>query len=634
MSIKSPTTYGDYYWRQQVEAQAEFDEQIEELFAPHWQSILGGIPHLDLLPVGIQTLLHSMSKPPSSGLGGFALGVGVETIDESLRVALAPIMAKLKREYNTRSLETWLTSTEANILMHRKAIPIEFRDEILKSEGYEPVLHNFLYRSQEPYPSISDLVLYSRYNGDPDNIWSTLYDFYDIDPNTFKVWDWLGRQRLTTEQTQTLYKRGALSESDFYSELARIGWFSMDRGLMRELAYSLPNSMLLVQGELMHETEIEKILDLISMGDIHPDYAQTYLDAVLTKPSTQDIIAYELRQDNALANLDSQLRKVGVHPAFLDVYKTLALPIPPIADIITMAVREAFTPSIAAQFGQYEDYPSELTEWGKRKGLTEEWTQRYWAAHWSLPSPQQGFEMLHRGIIDNTTLNNLLRALDVMPFWRDKLTQIAFRPLTRVDVRRMYKEGVLDEKGVYDAYKQHGYSDDNAERMTEFTIKQTLASLSKFTSGDIVKAFSKRMIDRGTATSLLRDIGIRSEDASYIIGTAEYKREWEFVDDQIAGIRNLYKKRVYDENQARDNLAKLNLPADQINVLMQQWYYEKAEALDATWTTAQTIKFLKRELITQDRARQELNLLGYNDERANMYIKDALWTPEKESSTQ
>ncbi|GAH07016.1 unnamed protein product, partial [marine sediment metagenome] len=75
----------------------------------------------------------------------------------------------------------------------------------------------------------------------------------------------------------------------------------------------------------------------------------------------------------------------------------------------------------------YEDYPKPLETWAAKKGLSKEWSQRYWAAHWSLPSASQGFEMLHRGIINQSDLNMLLRALDVMPFWREKLTGIAYR---------------------------------------------------------------------------------------------------------------------------------------------------------------------------------------------------------------
>ncbi|GAH95914.1 unnamed protein product, partial [marine sediment metagenome] len=189
---------------------------------------------------------------------------------------------------------------------------------------------------------------------------------------------------------------------------------------------------------------------------------------------------------------------------------------------------------------------------------------------------------------------------------------------------------VLNEREVFESYQDQGYDDENAERMAEFTVKQTLASLSKFTSSDIIKAFSNRMIDRSTAISLLRDIDIRPEDANYIVSTAEYKRQWEFTDDQISGIRNLYKKRIYDENQTRDKLTKLNLPADQIDVLMQQWFYDKVDELDATWSTAQTLKFLKRKLITPERARRELNLNGFTDERINIYLRDMVWTPPKE----
>jgi hypothetical protein len=191
----------------------------------------------------------------------------------------------------------------------------------------------------------------------------------------------------------------------------------------------------------------------------------------------------------------------------------------------------------------------------------------------------------------------------------------------------MYKQGVLTEREVFESYQDQGYDDENAERMAEFTVKQTLASLSKFSSSDIVKAFTNRMIDRSAAMSMLRDIDIRPEDANYIISTAEYKRLWAFTDDQIAGIRNLYKKRIYDENQSRDRLARLNLPAEQIDVLMQQWFYDKVEELDATWSTTQTLKFLKRKLITVDRAKKELYLNGYTQERVDIYLRDAQWTP-------
>jgi len=634
MGIKDKATYGEYYWAMQVEAEKAFDESIEQVMAPLFSGVLRDAPELSELPPGVQHLMGTLAHPESPGLGALLKLTGAEFAAEVLKDALAPAFSMMKRATNRRARETWLTSQQGITLAQRKKLTDEYFYTITAADGYEDIIADTLYTSQMPYPTIPEIMSWARYHGDFDNTQQKVWEKFDVPADDFALWEWLSWQRLTTVQAQALLRRGTISEADFYNEIGCIGWPELDRDNIRELAFSLPNSMLLVQGGLMQELDRDTIIENISKGDIHPEYAKTYLDAVLTKPASQDIIAYQLRKDPSLSTLDKELQTIGIHPKYTAVYKELAYQIPPVADIITMAVREAFTPAIAERFGQYEDFPDDLETYAGMKGLSKEWAERYWAAHWALPSPQQGFQMLHRGVIDNSELDMLLRAQDVMPFWRDRLTQIAYRPLTRVDVRRMYKEGVLNEREVYESYLEQGYADQNAERMAEFTVKQTLSSLAKFTSSDIIKAFASRMISRGDAMSLLRDIGIRTEDATYIVSTAEYKRLWAFTDDQIAGIRNLYKKLVYDEDDTRDKLARLNLPADQINVLMEQWHYEKEEQLDATWTTAQTLKFLKRKLITPQRAKRELELNGYDPEHANVYLRDLEWTQPKESEPQ
>ncbi|GAG24915.1 unnamed protein product, partial [marine sediment metagenome] len=200
----------------------------------------------------------------------------------------------------------------------------------------------------------------------------------------------------------------------------------------------------------------------------------------------------------------------------------------------------------------------------------------------------------------------------------------------RVDVRRMYKEGILDERGVFKAYLDAGYNEENAEKMTEFTIAYVLTQQSKFTSGDIVKAYANRMIDYSEANSLLRMIGVRSSDSSYILQTADYKREWALTDAKTSAIRNLYKRGQYDENYARSQLLRLNLPSVQVDTLLETWWFEKKEAGVQTWTKAETFKFLKKGLITADRGRQELLTMGYDNEHIDIYLKDKAWTPPAE----
>ncbi|GAH54124.1 unnamed protein product, partial [marine sediment metagenome] len=293
-------------------------------------SLLADIPEISELPAGIQNLVRVLAQPPSAGFGDLVKLTGAETVAEVIKDAIEPSMNMLKRAINRRSLETWLNPLQAVTLSSRKKIPDEYFYLLTASAGYDKIVADSLFTAEQPYPTIPDLVLYSRYHGDPDNVWSTLQDFYNVDPVDFKVWDWLGKQRLSTLHAQTLYKRGFYDESSFYNEIARIGWHSVDQNAIRDLAYLLPNSMLLVQGGLVQGIENDKIIESISKGDIHPDYAQTYLDAILTKPASQDIVAYELRQDNALINLPEQLRKVGIHPDYYKLYQELALQIPPV----------------------------------------------------------------------------------------------------------------------------------------------------------------------------------------------------------------------------------------------------------------------------------------------------------------
>ena len=621
MAIKSPVTYSDWFWKNSVEASEAFDEKIESALAPYFAGLLGDLPEISELPAGMQTFVRALAEPPSAGFGGFIMAAGSELGAEIVKDAISPAMGMMKRAINRRSKETWLTAEQANKLFQQGKIDESYWTLISESSGYETVIGKQFYESQMPYPSIPDLILYARYHGDPDNTRANVWKWFDVPARDYPVWDWLALQRLTTQQLQTLFRRGKITKSELITQLAEVGWSADDRLSLVEMGWTIPNAMLLVQGNLFQEKNARDIIADISIADINPKYAQQYLDAILTKPAYQDIIAYELRQDPKLTKLNAELKRIGIHDNYFPLYKELAYQIPPIADIITMAVREAFTPSIAAKFGQYEDFPPDLETWAGKKGLSPEWAKRYWASHWSLPSPQQGFEMLHRGVINQGELNMLLRALDIMPFWREKLTGIAYRRVTRVDIRRMYKAGIITVKDVYEANLELGYTDRDAQRMTDFTVQWALPKHASITRSDILTAYKSRMISKQDASDLLEDMGETYFHREFMLEAVDYKKALELTKVQIEGINKLYKMRVYDSDKTRAELLKLDLPSDEVDYLMELWYYEAQAEAPRNWTTAQTLSFVKDGLITPDRGRQELVNMGYNTEHIDVYMR-------------
>ncbi len=532
MAIESPQTYAEWYWANSMQAVNAVAEEREKTFGPLVGDILADLGMQDGLPPAMLRYYNMLAKPTSPGWED-AQRMFFGVIGRAVETVAGDDMARPFKYKNASRLLSMQIDAEAAMVLHqRKKITDDFYWGRMHSAGYPNDEAEHLYKSRMPYPPIPDLITYARYHSTPDNPKLMAWDMFDIPADDWELWQWLSYQKPTTEQVFALWKRGTWDTIRTDKELARLGWPPEDRKDIFGLAYSLPNAMIMAQGSLYQEDSEEKILEGISAADIHPDYAKKYLDAILTKPATEDIVAFQLRRNPSLDDLPKELGKLGVHPDYHNVYKELAQQIPPVADIITMAVREAFTPSIAARFGQYEGLPSEFVEWVGKKGLTREWAERYWAAHWSLPSPSQGFEMLHRGIIGRDDLSLLLRALDIMPFWRDKLIEMAYTPFTRVDIRRMFNSGVLTETEVTDAYKAIGYNDFNADKLTAFTVK-------------LKEAAEERAVAR-------------------------------------------------EEKAATEKVH--------------------------TWTGAQTLKFLTMGLISRERAQTEFRLIGYNEERINVYL--------------
>jgi len=630
MSIESPSTYGEWYWKAGYDANVAFADMQEIGLAPYLSDLVAELPSLEGFPPSILTFIRSIGTPGHSASAGPAGAVVGQMGGETLGAGLAPAMRDIGYAVNKMRPNTKIPLSTAIALALHKQIDTETFNDRAAIGGFTPEEAMLQYAACLTYPALPDILRWARYSTDDTETWSTVQQFADTPDAFIPIWEWLSQQVLSVGDIQKLYVREFMDEESARTELIRQGWRPGDIAAQMDLAYSIPNAMLLIQYGLMQEKPVEEIRLDVQCAGIHPDYAQAYLESILTKPAPEDILRAMLRTDWELRDADRQLTRIGIHPDFIDVYKTLMHQIPPVGDIITMAVREAFTPAIAERFGQYEDFPTDLQTYAAMQGLSPEWAKRYWAAHWSLPSPQQGFEMLHRGVIEVDDLDLLLRASDVMPFWRDKLVQIAYRPLTRVDVRRMYGLGVLDEGEVYEAYRQLGYDKTNAERMAEFTVKQVLETQSRFNATDIIAAFNNRLVDDSEARSLLRAIGIPSENASQIVDRAEYTRLWDWTAERVKGIKNLYKKVVIDADHARGQLGALNLPASEIDNLMDQWYFEIKEVEPLTWTKAETLSMLQKKIITKTRATIELYRMGYDDEHVYAYLEKAVWTAPKD----
>jgi hypothetical protein len=258
-------------------------------------------------------------------------------------------------------------------------------------------------------------------------------------------------------------------------------------------------------------------------------------------------------------------------------FKKAAFFIPPVQDLITMAVREVFTPAIAERFGQFEDFPEDFAKWGAQQGVSKEWAERYWAAHWALPSVQMGYEMLHRGVIEKSDLELLLKSQDVMPFWRDKLIEISFAPFTRIDIRRMHKIGVLDRDEVFKAYKDIGYDVDRAEKLTEFTEQLNddssilnVLDISELSRSNVLEFYRLGIITETVAFAMLLEIGYDLATATLWIRDANIKEEIRERKEDANLLVTQAKTGVISFSQANDQLVAMGLSSREVTKYQRQ----------------------------------------------------------------
>jgi hypothetical protein len=299
--------------------------------------------------------------------------------------------------------------------------------------------------------------------------------------------------------------------------------------------------------------------------------------------TTDDVYDAWNRKFITEATAIDQLKRRGYAGEVLTAMQKLRYRLPPLSDVTRMAVREVFSPSRQA-LQLDADYPGDaLTQAGLGLGLEEVWTRNYWAAHWDLPSPTQGYEMLHRNVINPADLDALLKALDYSPAWRGKLAQISYRPLTRVDIRRMYAARVLTETEVKRAYLDLGYNDINATRITEFTKRNyapqdaTAGTVNRELTASLIReSYRRHVITRDDAAARLIDIGYDGEETEFQLDIDDARLAKNPTADAAIPVRDLttgalleaYRENVLTRAQVTTELTVLGYAGNEISVLL------------------------------------------------------------------
>jgi hypothetical protein len=317
-----------------------------------------------------------------------------------------------------------------------------------------------------------------------------------------------------------------------------------------------------------------------------------------------------------------------------DVYD-LTEQIPGTSDIIRFMLRDVADEQVVQTYGyddEFEDkFTGRLKDWAAWQGVSEEAMRFFWRAHWEIPSATQLYEMLHRLRPDRPKMGGdydhidvtpevveaALKVNDLAPTWVEPIMAISYRPLTRVDVRRMACMGVLKGDGVTEAYRDLGYSKDDAKKLAEFTrltnAGSTCAESIGLTRSQILNLYKSDGIDRDTASEWLQSLGYEAATVDSFLTGVERMRDAARRNAEVVALRKRFAMGDLTQRETVAELVSIGLAVDQAQNLAAHWdrlrRYKRKEG-----TVAQLCEWFQRGLMTIDTYQTRLLNLGYSSQ--------------------
>jgi len=432
-------------------------------------------------------------------------------------------------------------------------------------------------------------------------------------------------------------QRGVLRGIDYFSELAKQGINRERAEILYDISARLLEASDLVALRLRKLISSDEFLSRMRFLGFRGKEPHELLKLAENRLPPEVVIRAMWRKIKFGVGDESyreELRQQGWTDERINVLEKQMRFYPSPTDFIRFMVRDTFNEAIVAKYGYDEDYPKAIEDFVSRVGVDPEWMRHYWRAHWQLPSPTQAYEMLHRRVITREDMETLLKIADYPKFWRDKLIEISYNPLTRVDVRRMHKLGVLSDEDLVSAYMDLGYNEENARKLAEFTIRYNAEpteaekteedkrkeELRGLTRTAILRSYHKGKLTREEAKGYLTDIGLSGEVAEIYLDYEDYKIEEERLERQLNLLKKKYIYGFLTESDLDKELSALDLEPEEKQNLMEEWELER-EGRPSLPSKSELIRMVKKKIIDLDTFKNLMSYIGYLPQHINWYIQ-------------
>ena len=342
-------------------------------------------------------------------------------------------------------------------------------------------------------------------------------------------------------------------------------------------------------------------------------------------------------------DFEHRLSEHGFSQEEIKIINELIYAYPTPTDFIRFAVRDVFVEDKEVKDALEAEFPEGIVEYAEKAGMRKDVLMWYWKAHWELPSPTQVYEMLHRLHPDvlkvrgdaykdmGLELDKLTTTLDTVKFylkqadydkrWRQRLLAISYSPLTRVDLRRIYELGLINEEELLARLMEIGYTRKDAELMLQFYKNYRQEEGRGFTKSEIKNLFYYGLLNEAETSLLLQKIGYSEGDAKTLIELWKANIEEKDLRETQKYIRDAYALGQITREEAERELRECGLSEEVIDVVLAK--EDKRRLTSQKLPSASTVvKWIKLGVITEEKAREILKKINVAEEYIDYYIAE------------
>ena len=362
----------------------------------------------------------------------------------------------------------------------------------------------------------------------------------------------LFREKISMAQFEQVLKWSGVSDE----------WFEGYKEIFRKLP-SFRDAVEMLRRGKISESDLRRLMKWMGYD---AKWIDGYVAMVEELPSVSEAMEMMWRGAITQDEFARLLEMRGYIGKWKEGYMKLAEKIPGPSDIIRILVREAYYPLFGKLYpGKFQDFPEVFAELMEAQGYSRDWALSYWGAHWVLPSAEQVYQMLWRGLTSPYTgrpftiqdVAMFLKEADIDPRWRENLVQIAYKLPGRIEARWGLEWGIWDEKRMEEFLRADGVHPDWIPDVIAIEKKNVFREHYNAVMSAAKRLYQRGYITKQEYTAILEKLGFPKEVIELRAWEADLLQDLEVKDDVLKAAIQEYREGKIDESQLRAILTNV-----------------------------------------------------------------------------